>query len=72
MDDTFILAAAKLDELGYELLPHPSYSPDLDPCDFSLFPNFKKSIGGKKFESNEKVIAGPEASENRIFQSVSS
>ena len=48
---------AKLVELGYELLPHPPYSPDLAPCDFFLFPNLKKSLTGQKFESNEKVIA---------------
>jgi len=27
-------AMAKLHELGYELIPHPPYSPDLAPCDF--------------------------------------
>lgn len=26
-------AMAKFNELGYELLPHPPYSPDLAPCD---------------------------------------
>ena len=25
---------------GYELIPHPAYSPDLAPSDFFLFPNF--------------------------------
>jgi len=39
---TSALAKAKLVELGYELLPDPPYSPDLDPCDFFLFPNLKK------------------------------
>jgi len=34
-------AMAKLHELGFELIPHPPYSPDLTPCDFFLFPNFK-------------------------------
>jgi [histone H3]-lysine36 N-dimethyltransferase SETMAR len=28
---------AKLLELGYQLLPHPPYSPDLAPSDFYLF-----------------------------------
>ena len=50
------VAMAKLHELGYELIPHPSYSPDLAPCDFFLFPNLKTWLGGKKFSSNEKVI----------------
>ena len=26
---------------GYELIPHPAYSPDLAPSDFFLFPNEK-------------------------------
>ncbi|EGI60951.1 Histone-lysine N-methyltransferase SETMAR, partial [Acromyrmex echinatior] len=47
-------------ELGYELLPHPPYSPDLAPCDFFLFPNLKKSLAGQKFQSNEEVIAATE------------
>ena len=28
---------------GYELIPHPAYSPDLAPSDFFLFPNLNKS-----------------------------
>jgi len=48
---------AKIVELRYELLPHPPYSPDLAPCDFFLFPNMKKWLGGKRFASNEEIIA---------------
>jgi len=55
---TSALAKAKL---GYELLPHPPYSPDLAPCDFFLFPNLKKSLAGQKFASNEEVVAVTEA-----------
>ena len=58
---TSAVATAKLLELGYELLPHPPYSPDLAPCDFFLFPNLKKSLAGQKFQSNEEVIAATEA-----------
>ena len=29
---------------GYELIPHPAYSPDLAPSDFFLFPNLKNDI----------------------------
>lgn len=46
----------KLHELGYELLQHPAYSPDLAPSDFFLFPDLKKWLGGKRFGSNEEVI----------------
>lgn len=45
------IATAKLVELRYELLPHPPYSPDLAPCNFFLFPNMKKWLGGKRFTS---------------------
>lgn len=55
------VVAAKLHELRYELLPHPPYSPDLAPCDFFLFHNMKKWLAGKKFCSNEEVIADIEA-----------
>ena len=55
---TLDVATAKL---GYELLPHPPYSPDLVPCDFFLFPNLKKSPAGQKFESNEEIIAATKA-----------
>ena len=55
------IAIAKLVELRYELLSHPPYSPDLAPCDFYLFPNMKKWLGGKRFTTNEEVIAETEA-----------
>ncbi|KMQ82022.1 mariner transposase, partial [Lasius niger] len=54
---TAAIAMAKIVKLQYELLPHPPYSPDLAPCDFFLFPNMKKWLGGKRFASNEEIIA---------------
>jgi len=38
------IAMTKLVELRYELLSYPTYSPDLAPCDFYLFPNMKKGL----------------------------
>lgn len=52
---------AKLHELGFELLPHPPYSPDLAPSDYFLFSDLKRMLAGKKFGSNEEVIAETEA-----------
>ncbi|XP_033222542.1 histone-lysine N-methyltransferase SETMAR-like [Belonocnema kinseyi] len=49
-------AVAKIYKLGYGLLPHPVYSPDLAPCDYFLFPKLKKWLGGKRFGSNKEVI----------------
>ena len=44
---------------GYELIPHPAYSPDLSPSDF-LFPNLKKDIRGLHFWSDEEVMMAVE------------
>ncbi|KAF7281308.1 hypothetical protein GWI33_004888 [Rhynchophorus ferrugineus] len=52
---------AKIHELGFELLPHPPFSSDLPPSDYFLFPEFKRMLAGKKFSSNEEVIADTEA-----------
>lgn len=47
----------KINELKYELLPHPLHSPDLAPSNFYLFPNLKKSLVSKRFSSNEELMA---------------
>ena len=45
---------------GYELIPHPAYSPDLAPSDFFLFPNLKKNNRGLHFQSDEEVVTAVE------------
>ena len=45
---------------GYELIPHPAFSPNLDPSDFFLFPNLKKNIRGLHFRSDEEVVTAVE------------
>ena len=45
---------------GYELIPHPAYSPDLAPSNFFLFPNLKKDIRGLHFRSGEEVLMSVE------------
>lgn len=52
---------AKIEELKFELVEHPPYSPDLAPSDFFLFPNLKKWLGGQRFTDNEDVIASVSA-----------
>ncbi|KAJ7335342.1 hypothetical protein JRQ81_013283 [Phrynocephalus forsythii] len=42
--------------LGYELLQHPPYSPDLAPSEFILFPGMKKPLRGQQFDDREDVI----------------
>jgi len=50
---------APMTKFRYELLP-PAYSPDLVPCDYSLFPNLKKWFGRKRFTTREQLIAETE------------
>ena len=45
---------------GYELILHPAYSPDLAPSDYFLFPDLKKDICERHFQSNEEVVAAVE------------
>ena len=40
-----------LKESGLSILDHTSYSPDLSPCDFWLFPRLKEMLAGHHFES---------------------
>jgi histone-lysine N-methyltransferase SETMAR len=54
------LALEKLRDLHNELLEHPSYSPDLAPSDFYLFPKHKLFLAGQRFSSNEETIAAVE------------
>ena len=58
---TSLAAVATIRECGYELLPHPLYSPDLAPSDFHLFPNLKNYLSGEKYETNDDVISAVDA-----------
>jgi histone-lysine N-methyltransferase SETMAR len=42
---------ATINELKWELLPHPAYSPDLAPSDYHLFGPLKKPLRGIHFET---------------------
>ncbi|GFV58095.1 hypothetical protein TNCV_2109231 [Trichonephila clavipes] len=44
----------KLHELGFELLLHPPYNPDLAPSDFFLFSDLKRRLAGQKFCADEE------------------
>ena len=45
----------KRHELGFKSLPHPLYSVDLASGDYYIFPNLRRWLCGKGFESNEEV-----------------
>lgn len=53
-----VLGITKFNELKYELLEYPLYSPDLTSSDYYLFINLKQLLRGKRFPSNEEAIAG--------------
>jgi histone-lysine N-methyltransferase SETMAR len=45
----------RIQELQWELLEHPPYSPDLAPSDFHLFGPLNNHLGGKRFANGEEV-----------------
>jgi histone-lysine N-methyltransferase SETMAR len=44
---------ATIQDLSFECLPHPPYSPDFASSDFHVFGLLKEAIGGKSFRSDE-------------------
>jgi histone-lysine N-methyltransferase SETMAR len=51
----------KLAYRGFQYLDHPSYSPDLVPSDYHLFPGLKKKqMRGRDFSLDAEVIATAE------------
>jgi len=59
----FVAASADASLLNHEFLtkhettvvPQPPYSPDLAPADFSLFPKWKSSLKGRRFQTVEEI-----------------
>jgi hypothetical protein len=37
------------------VIPHPSYSPELVPCDFLLFPKMKIELKGQIFDTAKGI-----------------
>ena len=46
---------AAIQDLSFDCLPHPPYSPDLAPSDFLVFGPLKEAMVGKSFRSDEEV-----------------
>ena len=46
---------AKLLELGWTLVPHPPYSPDLGPSDYHLFRSLAHHLQGRKFDNEDAL-----------------
>jgi hypothetical protein len=45
-----------LEEMHWEVLPHLTYSPDLEPNDFHLFGPLKEALGGKRFTAKLNIL----------------
>jgi histone-lysine N-methyltransferase SETMAR len=41
--------------MGWTVLPHPLYSPDLAPSDFHLFGLLKDSLRGRRFADDDEL-----------------
>ena len=54
------IAIDAVEQNGYQLIPHPAYSPDLAPSDYFLFPNLGKDIRERHFRSNKEVVMAVE------------
>ncbi|UYV63572.1 hypothetical protein LAZ67_2004768 [Cordylochernes scorpioides] len=46
-----------LENFKWEIFTHPTYSPDLAPSDFHLFPALKLHLGGEHFANDDEVQA---------------
>lgn len=52
---TSLASRLKLAEFGWDVLPHPPYSPDLAPSDYHLFRSLQNSLDGETFGSIEGI-----------------
>lgn len=49
------LSRDKIKELGWEVLPHPPYSPDIAPSDYHLFRSLQHHLSEKIFETEDML-----------------
>ena len=52
---TSLATRQKLMDIGWELMLHPPYSPDLAPSDYHLFRSLDNSLRGKTFNDDDAV-----------------
>lgn len=52
---TSLATTAAIARMGWSVVPHPPYSPDLAPSDFHLFPSMKEDIRGQRFDDLDEV-----------------
>ena len=52
---TATATVSTIEELRFECIPHPPYSPDLAPSDFHVFGPLKDALGGTQFRDDDEV-----------------
>ena len=52
-----IMTKEAIQTLGWEVLPHPLYSPDLAPSDFHLFRSLSNALQGVSFNNDVELRA---------------
>jgi len=52
---TAAVTVETVQQLGFELLQHPPYSPDLTPSDYHIFGPRKEALRVRTFTSDEEV-----------------
>ena len=52
---TSLVTRQKLLELGWDVLSHPPYSPDLASSDYFLFRSLQNSLNGKNFNNDDDI-----------------
>jgi hypothetical protein len=52
---TAYMTKAAVQELDWEILPHPSYSPDLAPSDYHLFRSLSDNLQGVSFNNDAEL-----------------
>jgi hypothetical protein len=69
LHDNARLTLEAIAKMGWEVLPHPSYSPDLAPSNYHLFGFVKHQLRGQRFETREAIqMAGTEFYRRGIFK----
>ena len=55
MHDSTTKHLKKLNKLGYKVLPHLPYSPDLSPTDYHFFKHLDNFLQGKRFHNQQEA-----------------
>jgi hypothetical protein len=50
------MTTQKISDAKLERFPHPTYSPDLSPCNFWLFGMLKGNMNDRAFQTVEEII----------------